>query len=82
MMFDFIYKKQRHNERIVITILGIKIKYKDPKNYVVIIDKNNKKRKVDSIEGLEVKFTGTKNIIKLYEPLASFENTKILAGGG
>jgi len=76
-MKNFLFNSYVKNDHRYITICGIKFSFRKNKNYIVVISKNGKKRKVRKISGLNINFYGNNNIVKIYEPIPKFINSKI-----
>lgn len=68
-------------KRKVLTILGIKFKFKISNGNQIFIIKNNKRYAVKKIKGLKVKFDGINSILEIYaHPQIKFENSTIIMG--
>ena len=68
------FEKKIANNRLTVRLFGVKLfshklKQKFHKNYVVLIKQNGKKVYNPKIKGLSVKFRGSNNVVKLYEPI-------------
>ena len=75
-ILKFLFNYYIKNGRTFFVVCGIKFSFRKKKNYIIVISENGKKRRVRKIPGLEINFYGNNNIVKIYEPMPKFINSK------
>lgn len=79
--FKKFFKVEKFEERIIVSVLGIRIKFKNyVGNKIIVVDENNNKKVVKSIKGLNIKFNGNNGVVTLHKPFANFNNFNINCG--
>lgn len=77
-----VFQKGNGSHSYIIKLFGIKIRFRNKaeikNNKIVIVDENGNSTVVKSVNGLRVVFQGENATVKLFSPVAKFENTTIV----